>query len=149
MKIILKNAILHLHGGIIMNRNLKILVVEDEETSQMLASELLENLGCEVDIANNGSEGVRFYEDKDYDLVFVDLKMFDMDGFNVGKKITSCPKRKAKKTPMIVLSICEGDNWKKRAKQLGFQDYLVKPLTEQACQNVFDKYVPDTSDTKH
>lgn len=134
----------------LMARQLKILVVEDEETSQILASDLLENLGCQVDIAQNGSEGVRYYESKDYDLVFVDLKMFDMDGFNVGKQITSCPKRKAKKTPMIVLSICDGDTWKKRAKQLGFQDYLVKPLTEEACQAIFDKYVPDTtSSTAH
>lgn len=124
-----------------MLRNYKILVVEDDEMSQIVAKEVLEKLGCHVDIASTGTEGVRFFEENDYDLLFVDLGIFDMDGFNVAKKIKSSTKKKTKKVPLIALTEHEADSIKKRAKKFGFKDYLIKPLSEEACLRVFDLYI--------
>jgi two-component system, OmpR family, aerobic respiration control sensor histidine kinase ArcB len=121
-----------------MVRNFKILVIEDDEMSQIVAKEVLEKLGCRVDIASTGSEGVRFFENNDYDLLFVDLGIFDMDGFSVAKKIKASSKKKTKKVPLIALTEHQAESIRKRAKKLGFCDYLIKPLSEEACLRVFE-----------
>jgi len=117
-----------------MTYNAKILLIEDEELSQITTRKLLESFGCNVDVGTTGAAGVRLFEQNVYDLVFVDLKIFDMDGFKVARKIKELQKNSKNKTPMVVLSSHDEDGVKKIAKKLGFKDYITKPLNEDQCR---------------
>ena len=67
----------------------RILVIEDEEDVRQLLKDILTNAGHEVEVAKNGSEGITLFKEKEYDLVFTDLGMPVMSGWEVAEKIKS------------------------------------------------------------
>lgn len=113
-----------------MPRNVKVLLVEDEEIAQISARKILEDFGCLVDVAMTGAEALRLFEQNLYDLILMDLYIFDMDGFNIAKSFRRMRKR-VKKTPIIALTVHTSDSIKNRAKKLGFKEFINKPLTKK------------------
>ena len=67
----------------------RILVIEDEEDVRQLLKDILTNAGHEVEVAKNGSEGITLFKEKEFDLVFTDLGMPVMSGWEVAKKVKS------------------------------------------------------------
>jgi PAS domain S-box-containing protein len=65
----------------------RILVIEDEEDIRQLLRDILTNVGHEVEIAADGSEGIKIFEKKEFDLVFTDLGMPGMSGWQVAEKV--------------------------------------------------------------
>ena len=65
----------------------KILIVEDEEDVRQLLSDILTSGEHEVEVAANGTEGIKMFEQGSFDMVFTDLGMPDMSGWEVAKKI--------------------------------------------------------------
>lgn len=116
------------------------LVVEDEEIAQTAAKHLLSELGCQVTIANTGYEALDLIEKNFYDIVLMDLGIFDIDGLNITKKIRSMDGN-IKNTPIIAVTMYKQSSLKKRAFDLGVNDFLVKPLTLSNCKSLLDKYV--------
>ena len=68
-------------------RKVRILVVEDEEDVRQLLSDILTSGEHEVEVAANGTEGIEMFEKGSFDLVFTDLGMPDISGWEVAKKI--------------------------------------------------------------
>ncbi len=68
-------------------RKANILVIEDDQDVSNLLSDVLTNGGHEVEIATNGSQGIEVFEKKEFDLVFTDLGMPGMSGWQVAKKV--------------------------------------------------------------
>jgi len=64
-----------------------VLLVEDSLINQRVAAGILRRLGCRVDIAENGKEGVDCFQRKNYDIIFMDANMPEMDGFEATGKI--------------------------------------------------------------
>jgi two-component system, OmpR family, aerobic respiration control sensor histidine kinase ArcB len=116
-----------------MFKETKILLVEDEELAQLVAKKQLEEFGCEVDVAATGAEAIRLFEKSPYDMVFMDLGIFDMDGFKVAKKFLSM-RHKIAGIPLVALTVHTSSSVKKRAFRLGFKEYINKPLTYDACK---------------
>jgi PAS domain S-box-containing protein len=67
----------------------RILVIEDEEDVRELLRDILTDAGHEVEVANNGSEGIEIFKKKNFDLVFTDLGMPVMSGWEVAEKVKS------------------------------------------------------------
>lgn len=82
----------------------KILIVEDEESIAELEKDYLELSGFEVEIENNGTEGLERALNEDYDLFILDLMLPGTDGFEICKKI-----REVKNTPIIMVSAKKED----------------------------------------
>jgi len=115
----------------------KALLVEDYEINRIVASENLKNFGLEVSIAENGLIAVEMMRLEEFDIVFMDLQMPVMDGFEATQKIREFDK----KTPIIALSAAVMENDKERTQKAGMNDHLSKPLDIDALENILKKYL--------
>ena len=102
----------------------KILIVEDEESIAELEKDYLELSGFEVEIENDGTEGLSKALKEDYDLLILDLMLPGTDGFEICKKV-----REVKNTPIIMVSAKKEDIDKIRGLGLGADDYITKPFS--------------------
>ncbi len=102
----------------------KILIIEDEEVIADLEKDYLELSGFEVEITNNGKDGLAQALKGDFSLVILDLMLPEMDGFEVCKKI-----REERNIPIIMVSAKKDDIDKIRGLGLGADDYITKPFS--------------------
>lgn len=106
-----------------MNKQVKVLVIEDDPYICELITLYAEKNGYIVNVANNGMKGLEMFYDNPPDLVILDIMMPEMDGWEVCKEI-----RRFDKTPVIMLT-GKGENCDKlKGFDLGTDDYLVKPF---------------------
>ncbi|RLA49763.1 MAG: hypothetical protein DRR42_14965 [Gammaproteobacteria bacterium] len=124
----------------------RILVAEDVETNQRIAQEMLQMLGCEVDIASNGEIAFEKFQKEKYDLIFMDCQMPVMDGFSSTKLIRSFEKiNELPPIPIIALTAGTGKEDQMRCKDAGMNNYLTKPfsiseLTEALSYHIQSKF---------
>ena len=102
----------------------KILIIEDEEAIAELEKDYLELSGFTVEIENRGATGLKRALEGDFDLFILDLMLPGMDGFEICREI-----RKAKNTPVILVSAKKDDIDKIRGLGLGADDYITKPFS--------------------
>lgn len=102
----------------------RILVVEDESAIAELEKDYLELSGFEVEVANDGKEGLDMALAEDYDLIILDLMLPGMDGFEICRRV-----RVEKNTPIIMVSAKKDDIDKIRGLGLGADDYMTKPFS--------------------
>ena len=102
----------------------KILIIEDEEAIAELEKDYLELSGFTVEIENRGDTGLKRALEGDFDLFILDLMLPGMDGFEICREI-----RKAKNTPVILVSAKKDDIDKIRGLGLGADDYITKPFS--------------------
>ena len=113
-----------------------VLVVEDNEINGELLKEILERYSYTSDYAENGKIALSLLEKNKYDMVFMDLQMPILDGYETTAEI-----RKNKNAiPIIALTanIMEPD--KKRCFEVGMNDYISKPFEFQEIEKVLNKY---------
>ncbi|MEN7548350.1 PAS domain S-box protein [Rapidithrix thailandica] len=112
--------------------NAKVLLVEDQKVNRDVASIMLHNLGCQVDIANNGKEAFEMAKGEAYNLVLMDIQMPVMDGVQATHMI----KNNLLAPPVVIglsANAMEGDA--EKYIRLGMDDYLAKPITLQVLAN--------------
>ena len=119
-------------------QGLKALVVDDNATNRLILRETLSPWGIEVTEAEGGKEAIKkLGEAKDaarpYDLVLIDCKMPDMDGFEVAKNIKN--DRSLDGTTIMMLTSEDRSNHIARAKSLGISAYLLKPVKRPELYN--------------
>lgn len=102
----------------------RILVVDDERQITRMLRMAMQSTGYAVDAASNGVEGLEKFHAQQPDLVITDLAMPEMDGLELTKAI-----RRIADTPIIVLSVRDGDPAKVTALDEGANDYLTKPFS--------------------
>ena len=102
----------------------KILIVEDEESIAELEKDYLELSGFEVEIANDGDEGLARALGEDFNLIILDLMLPGVDGFEICRRV-----REVKNTPIIMVSAKKEDIDKIRGLGLGADDYITKPFS--------------------
>lgn len=107
-----------------------ILLVEDVELNQLLASRIIESWGVQVDIAANGKIAVEMVMKKMYDLVLMDIQMPEMDGLEATRRIRSMQDEKKASIPIVALTanVLKGDG--DRYIAAGMNNYLSKPYDE-------------------
>jgi CheY-like chemotaxis protein/anti-sigma regulatory factor (Ser/Thr protein kinase) len=107
----------------------RVLLVEDNNINVMLASRLLKMWGAQFDIAENGLEALDLLKSKDFDLVLLDIQMPIMNGFELIEKIRSKSIRpEISELPVIALTADAFDETRLRASELGFSDFITKPI---------------------
>lgn len=112
------------------------LLVEDNETNQIVATKTLEKIGFEVSIADNGIEALRKIDAQHFDIIFMDLQMPKMDGFETTQKIRAFDKT----TPIVALSAAVMQRDKELTKEVGMNEHLAKPIIKKDLEAVVSKY---------
>lgn len=109
--------------------NAQILLVEDNATNQMVATSILEKMGCHVTPAGNGIEAVNLVKQRTFDLVFMDCNMPEMDGYEATKTIRDFQDHENQKPlPIIAFTAyaMKGDDQK--CFDAGMDGYITKPI---------------------
>ncbi|HEY9863568.1 MAG TPA: response regulator, partial [Candidatus Obscuribacterales bacterium] len=106
----------------------KILTVDDKEINCLLLIKLLEPLGFEVKVAENGKEAIAIWEEWEPHLIFMDMRMPVMDGYEATKYIKSTTKGNA--TAIIALTASVLEEEKAIVLSAGCDDFMRKPFTE-------------------
>ncbi|HEX9026196.1 MAG TPA: response regulator [Clostridium sp.] len=122
------------------NNKLKILLVEDNDINRRFFINSVKSNGFTCDIAVNGLEALRAYEDKNYDIIFMDCQMPVMDGYEATRKIRDAEGDK-KHIPIIAMTAYSMKGDQDKCLEAGMDDYLSKPFTFQEVLNMLQKHV--------
>jgi putative two-component system response regulator len=106
----------------------RILLVEDNEINLDIMQSQLLSIGCKVDTAVNGKDALKKYQNKAYDVILTDIEMPEMDGYALTAEIRRIEKETGRQTPILAITASEFDLNADRARSLGFNDYMLKPL---------------------
>ncbi|WP_372755152.1 ATP-binding protein [Mariniflexile sp.] len=112
----------------ILSEKFSVLVAEDNRMNQKVIKFLLEQQGADCTFAKNGLEAVELYKILDFDMIFMDIYMPDMDGYQATKAIKETAKYSELKTPIIAVSASAFDVDIVNAKLAGIDDFLAKPI---------------------
>ena len=104
----------------------RILLAEDNEVNQLVASRILRNAGLEVDIANNGLEAVRMVQEKTYDMVLMDIQMPEMDGIEATRIIRELGP--FKDLPIVAMTAHAMSGDRELSLEAGMNDHICKPV---------------------
>ena len=117
--------------------HIKVLVVEDYDLNLEIIVEMLRILGIEPDTAVSGKEAIEKVERSPYDLILMDIKMPEMDGYEATKKIRSMPIRQ----PQIFALTASGVvSDMEDFVNSGMEDYLIKPIEVSDLKKIILKH---------
>jgi signal transduction histidine kinase/HPt (histidine-containing phosphotransfer) domain-containing protein len=135
------NITSHIEAGKEQVRQVKlsgnILVAEDVRTNQVLIKSLLKRLGLQVTIAEDGNQAVQKALSKQFDLIFMDIEMPNMSGYEATKAI----RKEGLKTPIIALTAyaMKGDD--EKCIVAGCDDYVSKPIEHKKLLQILSKFL--------
>lgn len=127
------------------NRNNKssILLAEDNIVNREVAKELLEIVGLDIEMAENGRIAVEKANNKVFDLILMDIQMPEMDGIEATKLIYEAQKQKNLKTPIIAMTANVFDEGRQDCINVGMVDFIPKPVDPAQLYSVINKWLPE------
>ncbi|CAI2717099.1 Putative Multi-sensor hybrid histidine kinase [Nitrospina watsonii] len=119
----------------------KVLVAEDNEINQQVARELLQEVGFEVRMANNGQEALSALKEERFDLVLLDLQMPVMDGLEAARHIREMVQFKNLPLIAITANAMVGD--REKTRNAGMNDHITKPIDPEAMYRTLHRWLGD------
>ena len=113
----------------------KALLVEDNELNREIATAILEEIGLDVDIAEDGTDAVNMMssaEGRKYDLIFMDIQMPKMDGYTATREIRTLDDPKCANIPIIAMTANAFEEDRKKAIKAGMNGHIAKPISADA-----------------
>jgi two-component system sensor histidine kinase/response regulator len=118
---------------------LRVLVAEDNVVNRMLATKLLEKLGCAVEVACDGVEAVEMALRGNYQLIFMDCFMPNMDGYAATAELRRCQPH-GPRVPIVALTASAMVEDRATCLAAGMDDYLSKPIEVEALRTVLRRW---------
>ncbi|KPA13324.1 chemotaxis protein CheY [Candidatus Magnetomorum sp. HK-1] len=120
-------------------KDIKILLVEDNPINRIVAKKLLDNLGYQIDSVDNGVKAVTEVSQKDYDLIFMDIQMPEMDGYEATRRIRLNEKDK-KHTIIVAMTAHAMRGDQEKCLKTGMDDFISKPVKKAKLETLLNKY---------
>lgn len=121
---------------------MRVLVVDDNLINVKVASRLLQQMGYKADSASNGAEAVQAAKTGDYQLIFMDVQMPEVDGLEATRRIRADEQQSGRTPPVIVVAMTanamHGD--RERCIASGMDDYVSKPVQPEKLQGALEKW---------
>ncbi len=123
--------------------NTQILLVEDNPVNIDVATEMLEGYHCTVTPAGNGLEALALAKIRDFDLIFMDCLMPEMDGFEATTAIRrfQAADPEHQRTPIIAFTANAMKSDREKCLDAGMDDYISKPVNQEALENILIKWL--------
>ena len=131
-----RRADAHPDGPAVHRTLTRVLVAEDNPVNQLVAVKMLERLGCRADVAADGVEAAAMAGRFPYDVVFMDVQMPNMDGFEATRRIRESGDRVLWIVAMTANAM-SGD--RERCLEAGMNDYVSKPITPEALRQALSR----------
>jgi two-component system sensor histidine kinase/response regulator len=122
----------------------RVLLVEDNPINQRVAQRFLERLGCTVDVAGDGLQGVEASRRASYDIILMDMQMPVMDGLDATRRIRE-QELPGRRVPIVALTANAMMAQLELCLDAGMDDYLTKPLDIARLQHVLDRFLPENA----
>jgi two-component system, sensor histidine kinase and response regulator len=110
-------------------KGIRVLLVEDSPVNLEVCVLILERLGCVVETATNGWDALERHADKEFELIFMDCQMPEMDGYEATAEIRRRESQSHRHTPIIALTGNVIEGARERCLAAGMDDYLAKPFS--------------------
>jgi len=120
------------HAGPARSEGLRVLVVDDDTINRTLAAGILEKRGHSPVHATNGREAVEAAASEAFDLIFMDVQMPELDGFEATRRIRNAEMATGRHTPIAALTAQAMTGDRERCLTAGMDHYLPKPLDKTA-----------------
>jgi twitching motility two-component system response regulator PilG len=121
----------------------KVMVIDDSKTIRLTAEKILQKAGYQVSTAEDGFEALGKIVEFQPDIIFVDIMMPKLDGYQTCSLIKGNANFNA--TPVIMLSSKDSIFDRARGKVVGSEDYLTKPFTQEDILEAIAKHLPSRS----
>ncbi len=121
-----------------------VLLVEDNELNQQIATELLTNCGLDVTTVEDGAQAVEQVAARPFDLVLMDIQMPGMDGLEATRRIRVLEVPWARSMPVIAMTAHVLESDRERSREAGMQDHLVKPIHPRDLHKMLLKWLAQT-----
>ncbi len=121
----------------------RVLLTEDNAINRKVASALLGKCGCDVTEAENGHVAVEMLQQKSFDMVFMDVQMPEMDGFEATRSLRA----EGRTLPIIAMTAHAMKGDRERRLDAGMVDYVTKPVTLDCVREVVLKWGPNAAKT--
>lgn len=128
----------------------KLLLVEDDATNAVVAEELLMSMGFSVDIAENGRKCIEMIQATEYSFILMDCTMPVLDGYETTKEIRILEiEGIIERCPIVALTGNTGEGEREKCLEVGMDDYIPKPVSEEALIEAIEKHLErdDPGDT--
>lgn len=122
-----------------------VLLVDDNEINLAMEKEIIETYGVAVTVAQSGAEALRAAEQASFSLIFMDIRMPDMDGYEAAQKIRRIERHYF--TPIVALSADAVSGVNEKVRIAGMNDYATKPLKPEKLKALLKKYFDLAADT--
>ncbi len=122
------------------NNIISILIAEDQIINQKIMVQLLKKKGYNVSTAENGKEAFEMAKEKQYDLIFMDVQMPEMDGLDATRLIRKFEKKKKNHTPIVAMTALAMKGDKERCFDSGMDYYITKPVNPTELYETIEKY---------
>lgn len=124
----------------------EVLLVEDDTVNQTMTVQVLEKMGHEVEVAENGLKALEALRNRSYEVVLMDVQMPEMDGLEATRRIRS--EWPAEEQPLIVaLTAAVMEDDRERCREAGMDTFLSKPVQQEALAEVLSIDEPDADGT--
>jgi two-component system, sensor histidine kinase and response regulator len=121
----------------------EILLVEDNETNQILVKTQGEQLGYQMQVVADGQECLALLQTKNFGLILMDCRMPVMDGFEATRKIRELEARRgAARTPIIAMTANASEEDRQKCITTGMDDYLAKPFEIATLESMLKQWLP-------
>ena len=122
----------------------RVLLAEDNILNQEVATEMLELLGFQVDVVGNGKEALVAVKNRQYNLIFMDCQMPEMDGYEATRQIRQLEQsiNVQHSTPIIAITANAMKTDSEKCKKVGMDGFLPKPFSLQGLEAIIQTYQP-------
>ena len=124
-------------------KNARVLVVDDNAVNLKVAAGIFSKYEINISVATCGADSIKKIEDEKYDLILMDMVMPDMSGSDVLKAIRAKEDNYYKEVPFIALTAKNGANVRGEMLELGFQEYLAKPIRKRYLEKCLLEFLPE------
>ncbi|MHC4077957.1 MAG: response regulator, partial [Planctomycetota bacterium] len=123
-----------------------VLLADDNSINQKVAAEMLQRLGCRVEVASDGQQAIEMYRDGGYDLILMDCEMPQVDGFEATRQIRGS-EAGDRRIPIIAMTANAMSGDRQRCLEAGMDDYVSKPYRLKDLQATLERWIGGEENT--